>query len=92
MPAATPHLYFQTLCQHEVFRVISTVNVGSLCTRHVTMATAFPLGRKFPSRRIFWCLEGNLEGNSICKEMRRKSCFEEKIVKRAGNNILRQEN
>ena len=23
MPAATPHLYFQTLCQHEVFRVIS---------------------------------------------------------------------
>ncbi len=39
MPAATPRLYFQTLCQHEVFRVISTVNAGSLCTRHVTMAT-----------------------------------------------------
>ena len=39
MPAATPHLYFQTLCQHEVFRAISTVNAGSLCTRHVTMAT-----------------------------------------------------
>ncbi len=35
MPAATPRLYFQTLCQHEVFRVISTMNGGSLCTRHV---------------------------------------------------------
>ena len=34
MPAATPRLYFQTLCQHEVFRVISTMNAGSLCTRH----------------------------------------------------------
>ncbi len=39
MHAVTPRLYFQTLCQHEVFRVISTVNAGSLCTRHVTMAT-----------------------------------------------------
>ena len=39
MTAATPRLYFQTLCQHEVFWVISTVNAGSLCTRHVTMAT-----------------------------------------------------
>ena len=35
MPAATPRLYFQTLCQHEVFWVISTMNAGSLCTRHV---------------------------------------------------------
>ncbi len=26
MHAVTPRLYFQTLCQHEVFRVISTVN------------------------------------------------------------------
>ena len=39
MHAVTPRLYFQTLCQHEVFRVISTVNAGSLCTRDVTMAT-----------------------------------------------------
>ncbi len=39
MHAVTPRLYFQTLCQHEVFRVISTVNAGSLCTRHVTIAT-----------------------------------------------------
>ncbi len=39
MPAGTPRLYFQTLCQHEVFRVISTMNAGSLCTRHVTMAS-----------------------------------------------------
>ena len=35
MHAATPRLYFQTLCQHEVFRVISTVNAGSLCTRQL---------------------------------------------------------
>ncbi len=38
MPAATPRLYFQTLCQHEVFQVISTLNAGlpgSLCSRHV---------------------------------------------------------
>ncbi len=39
MPAGTPRLYFQTLCQHEVFRVISTMNAGSLCMRHVTMAS-----------------------------------------------------
>ena len=35
MPAATSRLYSQTLCQHEVFRAISTMNAGSLCTRHV---------------------------------------------------------
>ena len=35
MPAATSRLYFQTLCQHEVFRVISTMNAGSPWTRHV---------------------------------------------------------
>ncbi len=29
MPAATPRLYFQTLCQHEVFRVIATMNAGA---------------------------------------------------------------
>ena len=26
MPAATPRFYFQPLCQHEVLRVISTLN------------------------------------------------------------------
>ena len=35
MPAATPRLYFQTLCKHEVFRIISTMNAGSHCSRHV---------------------------------------------------------
>ncbi len=35
MHAATSRLYFQTLCQHEVFRVISTMNAGSLCSRQV---------------------------------------------------------
>ncbi len=35
MPAATPRFYFQPLCQHEVLRVISTLNAGSLCPRHV---------------------------------------------------------
>ncbi len=39
MHAATPRLYFQTLCQHEVFRVISTMNAGSLCRVMLTMAT-----------------------------------------------------
>ena len=41
MHAATPRLHFQTLCQHEVFPVISTMNAGSLCSRHVNyyMAT-----------------------------------------------------
>ena len=35
MPAAPPRLYFQPLCQYEVLRVISTLNAGSLCSRHV---------------------------------------------------------
>ena len=34
MPAATPRLYFQILFQNEVLRIISALNVGSLCTRH----------------------------------------------------------
>ncbi len=29
MPAATPPLYFQTLFQHEVLQIISTLNAGS---------------------------------------------------------------
>ena len=36
MPAATLRLYFQPLCQHEVFRLISTLNAGSLCSRHIS--------------------------------------------------------
>jgi hypothetical protein len=54
-------------------------------SRSVGRAAAFPFGRKFPSRRKFGSLEGNLEGNSIWKEigrnivirreMRRKSIF-----------------
>ena len=35
MPAATPRFYFQPLCQHEVLRVISTLNAGSLCSRQL---------------------------------------------------------
>ena len=36
MHAATPRLYFQTLCQREViFRIISILNAGSIFSRHV---------------------------------------------------------
>ena len=35
MPAAIPRFYFQPLRQHEVLRVESTLNAGSLCSRHV---------------------------------------------------------
>ena len=35
MPAATPRLSFQTLFQHEVMQIISTLNAGSFCSRHV---------------------------------------------------------
>ncbi len=34
MHAETPRLHFQTLIQHEVFYIISTLNVGSHCLRH----------------------------------------------------------
>ena len=34
MHAETPRLHFQTLFQHEVFRIISTLNAGSHCLRH----------------------------------------------------------
>ncbi len=43
MPAATLAFiskhYFNTMFEHEVFRIISTLNAGSLCLRHVNMAT-----------------------------------------------------
>ncbi len=32
---SNPSFYFQTLGQHEVFRVISTMNAGSRCPRYV---------------------------------------------------------
>ena len=32
-------------------------------------APELPLGRKFPSKRIFWHLEGNIKGNDIWKEI-----------------------
>jgi hypothetical protein len=41
------------------------------------LLAAFPFGRKFPSRRKFGPLEGNLEGNSIWKEIGRKYCNKE---------------
>ena len=34
MHAETPRLHFQTLFQHEVLRIISTLNAGSHCLRH----------------------------------------------------------
>jgi hypothetical protein len=39
-----------------------------------TFSSAFPFGRKLPSRWKFGLFEGNLEGNSICKEIGRKYC------------------
>ena len=51
MPAATPRLYFQTLCQHEVFRVIPTMNAGSLCTRHVNYGNTISVFWVFSEKR-----------------------------------------
>ncbi len=72
MPAATPHPYFQTLCQHEVFRVISTVNAGSLCARHVTMATRSMFYFYFSEKRhktveFFALLTTELASYKMCK-------------------------
>ena len=41
MPAATPRFYFQPLCQHEVLRVISTLNAGHRNNRHRMRAPIF---------------------------------------------------
>jgi hypothetical protein len=38
----------------------------------VCTARANPLRRKFPSKRIFWHLEGKIRGNEIWKEIGRK--------------------
>ena len=51
MPAATPRFYFQPLCQHEVFRVISTLNAGSLCTRHVNYGNTINVFFIFSEKR-----------------------------------------
>ncbi len=51
MPAATPRLYFQTLCQHEIFRVISTMNTGSLCSRHVNYGNTINVSIYFSEKR-----------------------------------------
>ena len=72
MHAVSPRLYFQTLCQHEVFRVISTVNAGSLCTRHVTMATRSMFFFNFSANRrkiveFFALLTKELASYKMCK-------------------------
>ena len=71
MHAATPRLYFQTLCQHEVFRVISTMNAGSLCTRHVTMATRsmffFIFRKRHKIVEFFALLTTELASYKMCK-------------------------
>jgi hypothetical protein len=36
------------------------------------LTSELPLGRKFPSKRIFWHLEGKITGNKIWKEIGRK--------------------
>ena len=38
----------------------------------ILFGTELPLGRKFPSKRIFWHLEGKKRGNEIWKEIGRK--------------------
>ena len=51
MPAATPRLYFQPLCQHEVFRLIPTPNAGSLCSRHVNYGNTINVFLFFSEKR-----------------------------------------
>ena len=71
MHAVTSRLYFQTLCQHEVFRVISTVNAGSVCTRHVTMATRSMFflffGKRHKIVECFALLTTELASYKMCK-------------------------
>ena len=72
MHAVTPRLYFQTLSQHEVFRVISTVNAGSLCTCHVTMAIRSMFFFYFSEKRhkiveFFALLTTELASYKMCK-------------------------
>ncbi len=72
MPAATPCLYFQTLCQHEVFPVISTVNAGSLCTHHVNYGNTINVFFYFSEKRhkiveFFALLTTELSIYKMCK-------------------------
>ena len=72
MPAATPRLYFQTLCQHEVFQVISTLNAGSLCSRHVNYGNTINVFFYFSEKRhkiveIFALLTTELSSYKMCK-------------------------
>ena len=71
MHAATPRLYFQTLCQHEVFRVISTMNAGSLCSRHVNYGNTINVFFYFSERHkiveIFALLTTELSSYKMCK-------------------------
>ena len=72
MPAATPRLYFQTLCQHEVFRVISTMNAGSLCTRHVNYGNTINVfflffGKRHKIVEFFALLTTELSSYKMCK-------------------------
>ena len=72
MHAATPRLYFQTLCQHEVFRVISTMNAGSLCSRHVNYCNTINVFFIFRKKRhkiveMFGLLTTELSSYKMCK-------------------------
>ena len=72
MHAATPRLHFQTLCQHEVFRVISTMNAGSLCPRHVNYGNTINVFFIFRKKRhkiveIFALLTTELSSYKMCK-------------------------
>ena len=72
MHAATPRLYYQTLCQHEVFRAISTMNAGSLCSRHVNYGNTINVFFYFSEKRhkiaeIFALLTTELSSYKMCK-------------------------
>ncbi len=72
MHAATPRLHFQTLCQHEVFWVISTMNAGSLCSRHVNYGNTINVFLFFGKKRhkiveIFALLTTELSSYKMCK-------------------------
>ncbi len=51
MPAATRRFYFQPLCQHEVLRVILTLNAGSLRSRHVNYGNTINVFFIFSEKR-----------------------------------------
>ncbi len=71
MPAATPRLYFQTLCQYEVYRVTSIINAGSLCTRHVNYGNTINVFFIFSEKRhkiveFFALLTTELSSYKMC--------------------------